>query len=59
MAALQNANPKIYNVVDDDLAEEEELTDADDSSRDAFTAQEVFDMIRHLNDPGSLCTIDI
>jgi hypothetical protein len=50
MSELLNANPKVYHV------EEERWNvvsiDLNDDERDEFTSQEVFDLVRDVNDPG-------
>lgn len=51
MTSLENANPRVY-LVDDDLVEDP-AEDENDNLRDEFTAQEVFELIRNLNDPGN------
>jgi hypothetical protein len=52
--SLENANPIIY-AVDDTVNMESacEIDDDDDSERDEFNSSEIFELIRHLNDPGN------
>ena len=51
MMSLENANPQVY-LIDEETIEEPVGYDDNDTSREEFTAQEVFQLIRHLNDPG-------
>ena len=54
---LQNANPTVYNV-GKNLFENESLDDTDENERDVVTSQEVFQLIRHLNDPEHPLTLE-
>lgn len=49
--SIQNINPKIYTI-EEDYGGSFDLTDPDSDERDAFTSHEIFELIRHLNDPG-------
>ena len=57
MTSLENANPQVYLINEEAIEEPVEYDDTD-ASREEFTAQEVFQLIRHLNDPGTVlqCT---
>lgn len=48
---IQNANPKVY-AVEEYIGEVCDSSDPDSDERDAFTSHEIFELIRHLNDPG-------
>lgn len=60
MAELQNANPIIYETGAPMIDDEDDVNDPniDESSRDSFSAEEVFELIRHLNDPEHPLTLE-
>jgi len=58
-APLQNANPTVYAaVVDRASAQRRAAEERDESMADDFDEAEVFDMIRHLNDPEHPLTLE-
>ncbi len=57
MTELINANPTIYNVKQGPLVEEKFQYD-DEDEREIFSSTEIFEMIRHLNDPEHPLTLE-
>lgn len=57
MTELINANPTIYSVKQTPIIEENFLYD-DENEREGFSSTEVFEMIRHLNDPEHPLTLE-
>lgn len=55
MAALENANPQVFQRAPDRRVLPEEL---DDEVRDEFDAREVFDLLRAINDPEHPLTLE-
>ena len=53
MTSLENANPQVY-LIEEEAIEEPADYDDNDLTREEFTALEVFQHIRHLNDPGTM-----
>lgn len=58
MASLQNANPKIYNIEESSAQHDTLDFFDDDTTREEFTPQEIFELIRHLNDPEHPLTLE-
>jgi metal-sulfur cluster biosynthetic enzyme len=56
MAQLINANPVIYNVSKADFASD--YTYADEEEREGFSANEIFNLIKDLNDPEHPLTLE-
>ncbi|KAJ3286549.1 Mitotic spindle-associated MMXD complex subunit MIP18 [Borealophlyctis nickersoniae] len=54
---LQNANPTIYDVTRSS-ARASKPEDEDEGVADIFDAEEVFDLIRHINDPEHPLTLE-
>jgi hypothetical protein len=48
---LINANPVIYDTSLNAYREDERRTDVDEDAVDEFDALEIFELIRHINDP--------
>lgn len=53
---LENSNPKVFQVIRQNV--EFDADDLDDSTRDEFTASELFDLIRNINDPEHPLTLE-
>ncbi|TPX34925.1 hypothetical protein SmJEL517_g02591 [Synchytrium microbalum] len=56
---LINANPTVYEVKDSKTSKRVRTEDElDDSTHDEFDAEEIFELIRHINDPEHPLTLE-
>jgi metal-sulfur cluster biosynthetic enzyme len=56
-SGLDNDNPIVYEVADDSIFDDD-LDNIDEDIRDVLTSLEVFEYIRHLNDPEHPLTLE-
>lgn len=54
---LQNANPIVYRIAKDIIINDN-LDNIDEDERDFVTPDEIFDLIRNLNDPEHPLTLE-
>lgn len=57
MTTIQNANPIIYNIHHEKIIDDN-FDYKDENSREEVTATEIFEYIRHLNDPEHPLTLE-
>jgi len=55
---LQNANPVVFEVEEDNLFNDHSWKYEDESSMEAFTNREIFEILRKINDPEHPLTLE-